>query len=238
MDWLAFLGSILGGLIGGIFTFLGVKMTINHENLKSLDKKHDEKVKNKPRLEIIGKTEFTEYNEKNFEITDLDCIILPIKKYKSVCSRINFYYDETSLDKNNLCYKEYVFKNTGLTEIDYICVTTNVYQTTALFELSNYDAFINCHALNYDACSNKYFIKPGETIKMRFYYLKDQIILSPMGNATITIWLKDINGSFWSQPLFLDRDNIDKSYENDYKDFRDAIDVRTAIECFKNPYLW
>ena len=29
-----------------------------------------------------------------------------------------------------------------------------------------------------------------------------------------------------------------KSYENDYKDFREAIDVRTAIECFKNPYLW
>ena len=28
MDWLAFAGSILGGLIGGLFTFIGVRLTI------------------------------------------------------------------------------------------------------------------------------------------------------------------------------------------------------------------
>ena len=28
MDWLGFAGSIVGGIIGGLFTFLGVKVTI------------------------------------------------------------------------------------------------------------------------------------------------------------------------------------------------------------------
>ena len=34
MDWLAFAGSILGGLIGGLFTFIGVSLTIKHEDKK------------------------------------------------------------------------------------------------------------------------------------------------------------------------------------------------------------
>lgn len=31
MDWLAFAGSILGGLIGGLFIYLGVRLTLKHE---------------------------------------------------------------------------------------------------------------------------------------------------------------------------------------------------------------
>lgn len=31
MDWLAFAGSILSGLIGGLFTYFGVRLTLKHE---------------------------------------------------------------------------------------------------------------------------------------------------------------------------------------------------------------
>ena len=34
MDWLAFAGSILGGLIGGLFTYFGVRLTLKHEKEK------------------------------------------------------------------------------------------------------------------------------------------------------------------------------------------------------------
>ncbi len=34
MDWLAFAGNILGGLIGGLFTYIGVRLTLNYEKEK------------------------------------------------------------------------------------------------------------------------------------------------------------------------------------------------------------
>lgn len=92
--------------------------------------------------------------------------------------------------------------------------------------------------MNYEAWSNKHFIKQGDKITVRLYYLKDKIILSNIGSATITLWLKDINGNIWQQPLFIQNDFIDKSYESNNKEFKNSIDIETALKCFENPYLW
>lgn len=238
MEWLSFLGSILGGLIGGIFTFLGVKITINNENKKILEKKREEKIKNKPRLEIVNKTEIKNYSSKSKSKNELDVVVLKILNYDNNGSRPNFYYDEGSLNKENLCYKEYTFKNTGATEIDYVCITTNLPKDTALFEFEHYEFFVKERLLNYDAWSNKHFIKQGDKITVRLYYLKDKIILSNIGSATITLWLRDINGNIWYQPLFIQNDFIDKSYESNNKEFKESRDIETALECFEKPYLW
>ena len=238
MEWLSFLGSILGGLMGGIFTFLGVKITINNENRKILDKKREEKLKNKPRLEIINKTEIKNYSVKSKSKNELDAVVLKILNYDNNGSRPNFYYDKEALNKENLCYKEYIFKNTGATEIDYVCITTNLPKDTALFELENYEFFVKERLLNYEAWSNKHFIKQGDKITVRLYYLKDKIILSNIGSATITLWLRDINGNIWYQPLFIQNDFIDKSFESNNKEFKESRDIETALECFEKPYLW
>lgn len=238
MEWLSFFGSILGGLIGGIFTFLGVKITINNENKKTLEKKRDEKLKNKPRLEIVNKTEIKNYSSKLKSKNELDVVVLKILNYDNNGSRPNFYYDEEVLNRENLCYKEYTFKNTGATEIDYICITTNLLKDTALFEFEHYEFFVKEKLLNYEAWSNKHFIKQGEDITVRLYYLKDKIIVSNIGSATITLWLRDINGNIWYQPLFIQNDFIDKSYESNNKEFKDSRDIETALHCFENPYLW
>ena len=238
MEWLSFLGSILGGLIGGIFTFLGVKITINNENKKILEKKREEKIKNKPRLEIVNKTEIKNYSAKSKSKNELDVVVLKILNYDNNGSRPNFYYDEEALNKENLCYKEYTFKNTGAAEIDYVCITTNLPKDTALFEFENYEFFVKERLLNYEAWSNKHFIKQGDKITVRLYYLKDKIILSNIGSATITLWLRDINGNIWYQPLFIQNDFIDKSYESNNKEFKESRDIETALECFEKPYLW
>ena len=53
MEWLSFCGSIIGGVIGGLFTFLGVRYTIMYENKKTRKAEIKEADKNKPRLEIV-----------------------------------------------------------------------------------------------------------------------------------------------------------------------------------------
>ena len=57
----AIIASILGGLVSGLFTFLGVWLTIRHENkktrreeLKQQKEKEEQLFENRPRLEIMG----------------------------------------------------------------------------------------------------------------------------------------------------------------------------------------
>ena len=58
MDWLAFFGSILGGLIGGLCTFLGVRLTLKHEREKEFKEIQRKAVEDKPRLEVIKYLDF------------------------------------------------------------------------------------------------------------------------------------------------------------------------------------
>lgn len=53
MDWLAFAGSILGGLIGGLFTYFGVRLTLKHEMEKEKKEQILKADAEKPRLEIV-----------------------------------------------------------------------------------------------------------------------------------------------------------------------------------------
>ena len=47
------LASVLGGLVGGLFTFLGVVMTIRYEERKRSSEKEEYISLNCPRLEIV-----------------------------------------------------------------------------------------------------------------------------------------------------------------------------------------
>ena len=54
MDWSVIIGSVLGGLVGGLFTFLGVFITIKHNEKVNFEKKREEMINNRPRLEIVN----------------------------------------------------------------------------------------------------------------------------------------------------------------------------------------
>ena len=70
------LASILGGLVGGLFTFLGVLITIAYERSKDtkeemrrLKEKEEEQVKARPRLEI---QEYSFFDEERVSEPDLE----------------------------------------------------------------------------------------------------------------------------------------------------------------------
>ena len=67
----AIIASILGGLVSGLFTFLGVWLTIRHENkkarqeeLKRQKEKEEQLFENRPRLEIMGYKKLTKYSHR------------------------------------------------------------------------------------------------------------------------------------------------------------------------------
>ena len=237
MDWLAFLGSILGGLIGGLFTFFGVKLTLKHEKEKEVKEELKDLNETKPRLEIIKYLNFEETKD-NLDINnDCNILALHIDKFEKV-DRARFYYNKEALDNNKLIFVEYEFKNTGFTEIEEVCITGNLPKNMTVVEFERKDFYINENLLNYAVWCNKRYIKHGQTLKVRVYFINNHIIHSNLGNPILTVWLKDINGKYWSQSLDCPNDNIEISKYQNHKNFKNCIDTEIAIQCFINPCLW
>ncbi len=128
-------------------------------------------------------------------------------------------------------------KNTGLTEIEDICITSNLPKDTVVIELERKEFYINENLLNYEVWSNKRYIKPGESIKIRIYYLTEQVITG-MIRYLLSIWLHNINGRYWKQNFNSPYNEIEKPICSSRKDLYERTNTDTAIKCFRNPYLW
>lgn len=175
MDWLAFAGSILGGLIGGLFTYFGVRLTLKHEMEKEKKEQILKADAEKPRLEIVKFLNFEETKHNRNVNNDCNVLMLDIKKFADDNGRARFFYDEQALKDENLQFVEYELKNTGLTEIADICITGNLPRNLSLIELERKETYITENFLNYEVWSNKRYIKPGQSLKLRIYYIKDQV---------------------------------------------------------------
>ena len=237
--WGTLLISIASAAVSGIITGL---FTVYVERKKQKRIEQDKRKKELQRqYELRPRLELKKYKElKQGKIeskSDFECLLLDFKDKKPVGESFFFFYDDKALDKNNLCCVEYVFINTGKTEIDSVCIISNHPRTTSIIELENRDFLIKSGSLCYEAWSNKRFIKPGEAISVKICYIKNQIMNSPI-SAVATIYLEDIYGYLWSQPLFCPTNVVENSNRASRKDFNNYRDVKSAIECFKNPELW
>lgn len=238
MDWLAFAGSILGGLIGGLFTYFGVRLTLKHEKEKEKKEVLIKADAQKPRLEIIKYLDFEATKNNKKVNNDCNVLMLNISNFIDDNGRSRFFYDEKALIDDNLIFVEYELKNTGLTEISDICITGNLPRNLSLVELERREFYITENLLNYEVWSNKRYIKPGQSFKLRVYYIKEQVMVSNLGSPVLTIWLNDVNGRYWSQLLASPSKQIEISHYRKYSEFREDINIDKAIECFKNPYMW
>lgn len=237
------LASILGGLVSGLFTFLGVFITIRYQYKK--DKKEEDKLRQeqeqereklKPRLEIQDYKEEHDYKETE-DAVDIEVLFVTIKKYEKIGH--NFYYGQGVLDKTKWRCVDYVLKNTGGTEIDHLYLSTNLVRNTALLNASSNDyiLYYNTKTLNYSVILEKN-IKPQQSVHIRICYITDKIIVSNIGSAPLVVWLIDVNKNVWSQELFAPENKIYISNRSSLKQFRECTDENTAIQCFDNPMLW
>lgn len=239
----AIIASVLGGLVGGLFTFLGVWMTIHHENkktrqeeLKRQKEKEEQLFENRPRLEIMGYKKLSKYSISRK--ADINVLFCSIKDYKNE-SRAMFYYDTEVVEPEKWVSVEYTLKNIGHTEISHMYFSTNLPKNTSLFgvETRENEMCYENNLLNYSVILDK-SVKPKESIKLKICYIDEKIILSNIGSATITIWMVDEKNNWWSQPLFAPENKIYNSKRSSHKEWKDNTDESKAIECFKNPMLW
>ena len=119
-----------------------------------------------------------------------------------------------------------------------MCVAGNLPRFVSVLDMNQKDTFIREGFLNYDVWSNKRYIKTKQTIRIRIYYIKDQIPATLLSGPSLTVWLKDVNGLMWSQTLSAPGNEIEISRFKTYRDFKDDTDISSAIDCFRNPELW
>ena len=193
-------------------------------------------LKNKPRLEIMSYTKLGKYSAQRK--TDACILLCNILDYK-IEERTLFYYDQSIVKPENWDCVEYTLRNTGHTEIDHIYFSTNLPENTSLFNVLN-DENVMCydnHLINYSVILDK-TIKPQQTFSVRVCYINDKIIVSNIGNASITIWMIDERENWWCQPLFTPENKIYNSTKTSHKEWKAYTDESKAIECFENPTLW
>ena len=239
----AIIASVLGGLVSGLFTFLGVWLTIRHENKKTLQEelkrqkeKEEQLLENRPRLEIMGYKKLTKYSPQ--KRADASILLCSIKEYKNE-GRAMFYYEESIVKPENWVCVEYTLRNTGHTEIDHIYFSSNLTKNTALFDVLN-EENVMCYEnnlLNYSVILEK-TIKPQQIIKVKVCYSREDKVVSSPISAPIIIWMVDEKKHWWSQPLFAPDNKIYNSTKASYKVWKDYTSVETAIKCFEDPMLW
>ena len=237
MDWLGFAGSILGGLIGGFFTFIGVKLTLKYEKGKERREALAKANETKPRLEIVNYRAFNETGNDNTINNDCNVLALSINAHADEVGNLQFY-DNSALDDDKFVFVEYVLKNTGETEISEVDVTSTLPKDMAVVEFERRENYLHDQKLSYDVLAHKRFIKPGDTLTLRIYYVKDQVPYSQFRSALFAIWLWDINGRIWRQSLFSPNNEAGVPELSTKRMFHDSTDVNAALDCFRDPRLW
>ena len=240
MEWWATLlislaSAVVTAIVTGIFTLVIERRKPARIDLQKHKEELQKQYEERPRLEL---KKFKDLEHGNIQSkSDCECLLLNIEKIENDNGRFLFYYDENALDLNNLCCVEYNFVNTGKTEIDSICVVSTHPRTTSLIELNKRNYLIGYKTINYESWSTKRFIKPGESVSIKICYVKGKVMMSPI-SAVAAIYMEDINGHLWHQPLFCPTDEMENSNSANYKEFRDNKDIGLALDCFEDPSLW
>ena len=220
-------GAVIGAIISGFFSILIERR--NQKKQEEARKKAElqKQIENRPRLEL---KKYYDIKHATFLLRrDFECLLLKIQSVTKDNHALQFLYNDKALNKKNLSCVEYVFTNTGKTEIDSVCIVTNQPTITSIIELENREVLINEKFVSYEAWSNKRFIKPNESISIRICFVKGEEMASPI-SALTTIYLQDINGRIWRQPLFCPTNEIENSTLTSHTEFKNVRDVEQVFD--------
>lgn len=190
--------SILGGLIGGLFTFLGVKLTLKDERKRhneqiklNIIEKNKEIIKNRPILQCIKNCE---------EPSSMQAMVylVPFGQPELINKKdIIFHYPKKFEEKQN--WKEYsiYLKNIGNKRITRSFLHFEDLKNINLYsDLDNWNNPLYGQHYFSDALTLFGHIAPGEILELKIYYLKD---LPNYKNVLFDIYFEDENGNNWVQ---------------------------------------
>ncbi|MBQ9313690.1 MAG: hypothetical protein IJ220_01625 [Clostridia bacterium] len=232
MDWNTIISSVIAaiitGLITGVFTVIGVIIT-NKYNENRLNKKEKEKQNvDKPYFSV---KKGIVRSEKDI---DINAIATTFQIARDEKDELLFIYDEKILNNNEWESKDFVFENIGNNSAIDFYIAVSKPKNNAIFRADMINVYVDNHLLNYSIRDEQSIINSGQRVVMRINYLKE------MENniGYFYIIYRDTYGNIWEQIFHDFKCLIEPAHEIDSKDYNDTIFTRTALECFKKPWLW
>lgn len=204
------------------------------------DRKYNEKQENKKnrKREFENKAELIINNMEDdgtiphihLFMTDFDVKVINNK------TDVEFYYSKDILDKKKYNHLKYYLKNIGNADINQLDICATAQKNTMLCQVDDIKFLAENKLVNYSYLFDRKIMK-GKAIMIDIAYLPNSKICNIFSSELALIY-RDSYGNLYEQPFFLQQENLYEPRSITYKEYNIYTKPDTAIECFKNPWLW
>lgn len=149
---------------------------------------------------------------------------------------VEFYYSKDVLNKKKYSHLRFYLKNIGNADINQLDICATAQKNTMLCNVEDIKLFVENKLVNYSYLFDRKIMK-GNAIMIDIAYLPDSKICNTFSSELALIF-KDSYGNLYEQPFFLQQENLYEPRSLTHKEYNIYTKPDTAIECFKNPWLW
>lgn len=204
------------------------------------DRKYNEKWENKKerKQQFLNKAELHIEN-KTWDSKDKPDICLFMTDFKTSINDkkdVEFHYSKDVLKKDKYKHLRFYIKNIGNADINQLDVCATAQKNTMLCDIESIKYIVDSKFVNYSYCYDSKILK-NDIILIDIAYLEDSIISNTF-SCELALLFRDSYGNLYEQPFFIQQRNLYEPSAISNKDYRSYTLPDTALECFKNPWMW
>ena len=204
------------------------------------DRKYNEKQDNKKerKQQFLNKAEL-HIEDKKWDSKEKPDICLFMTDFKvSINDKkdVEFHYSKNALKKDKYKHLKFYIKNIGNADINQLDICAIAQKNTMLCDIESIKYIVDSKFVNYSYCYDRKILK-NDVILIDIAYLEDSKICNTF-SSELALLFRDSYGNLYEQPFFIHQKNLYEPYTISNKDYRLYTLSDTAIECFKNPWMW
>lgn len=214
--------------------------TIIQIAFRKSDRKYNEKLENKKekKEQFLNKAEMRIEDKKwdSKETPDIYLFMTDFNVSITNDKEVLFNYSKDVLKKDKYKHIRFYLKNIGNADINQLDICATSQKNTMLCDIESVKSFVNNKFVNYSYCYDRKILK-DDIILIDLAYLENSKIFNTF-SSELALLFRDSYGNLYEQPFFIQQRNLYEPYMISHKDYKLFTLPDTAIECFKNPWLW
>ena len=208
--------------------------------MKKSDRRYDEKrekIKER-KQEFLNKAELHIEDEKWDSKEKPDICLFMTDFITSINDEkdVEFHYSKDVLKKDKYKHLKFYIKNIGNADINQLDICTTNHKNTMLCDIDLIKSIVDSKFVCYSYCYDRKILK-NEVILIDIAYLEDSKICNTF-SSELALLFRDSYGNLYEQPFFIQQRNLYEPHRISNKEYRACTLTDTAIECFKNPWMW
>lgn len=208
--------------------------------MKKSDRKYESKKENKKekKQEFLNKAEL-HIEDKKWDSKEKPDICLFMTDFKASVTKekdVEFHYSKDILKKDKYKHLNFYIKNIGNADINQLDICTTNHKNTMLCEIDFIKNIVDSKFVCYSYCYDRKILK-NDVILIDIAYLEDSKICNTFSSELVLLF-RDSYGNLYEQPFFIQQKNLYEPHKISNEEYRTYTLPDTAIECFKNPWMW